>query len=63
MNNRRDNYNTPTPQKPDEKLHPPSIPVSHDPGLSNAPNTHIIMIKIGPQAPKPSPEQQQNQTV
>jgi len=65
INNRRDDYNTPTPQKRDQNpTHLPHIPgnPSHDGGLSNAPNTHIIMIPIGPQAPKPSPDQQQNQT-
>ena len=61
----RDDYNKPIPQKPDQGLQPPHIPgdASYSGGLiSGDHGVHGVMIPIGKQAPKPTPEQQQNQT-
>jgi hypothetical protein len=47
---------------PTHGLNPPSVP--GDPSYNDGPNHdgHFIMFPLGPQAPKPSPEQEQNQT-
>jgi hypothetical protein len=61
-----DNYKNRTPPErdpnPTHGLNPPSVP--GDPSYNDGPNHdgHFIMFPLGPQAPKPSPEQEQNQT-